>query len=446
MNFEDFGLDANLMEGLYAMNFKQPTPIQEQAIPLILQNKDLIACAQTGTGKTAAYLLPVIHKLMNTENRALNTLVLAPTRELAQQIDQQVEALGYFSGISSMAVYGGGDGQLWSQQKKAIQAGADIIIATPGRLIGHLASGAMNFNHLEHLILDEADRMLDMGFYDDIIKIIKYLPEKRQTLLFSATMPPKIRTLANKILKDPAQINIAVSKPADGILQQAYMAFDEQKSALLSHILQSDERQSIIVFASTKDTVKKLHLELKRKGFQVEAFHSDLEQAEREEIMLRFKARKLPILIGTDVISRGIDVEGISLVVNYDVPPDPEDYIHRIGRTARAATTGTAITFINPRDQRKFANIEQLMEREVPKLAIPEGLGLGPQPEYSPMRRGGGGGKPGSGGKGRKPQGKWRNGRSNKGPNNQGSNKRHGHGGHGQKKSAPSTGGTQNAQ
>jgi len=380
--FDDFGLDDNLLDGLDSMNFFHPTPVQEMAIPVILNNQDLVACAQTGTGKTAAYLLPVIHKLIQKENRNLNTLVLAPTRELAQQIDQQVEGLGYFTGVSSMAVYGGGDGILWSQQKKAIVQGADIIIATPGRLIGHLASGAINFDQLEHLILDEADRMLDMGFYDDIVKIISYLPSERQTLLFSATMPPKIRTLANKILKNPAQINIAVSKPADGILQQAYMVHDEQKVPLISSLLTGTPHQSIIIFASTKENVKKLQQHLRKKGFQSEAFHSDLDQGEREEILQKFKARKLPILVGTDVLSRGIDVEGIGLVVNFDVPPDPEDYIHRIGRTARASTTGTAITFITPRDQRKFLQIEQMMERVVEKVPVPEELG--PAPLYNP--------------------------------------------------------------
>lgn len=386
VTFEDFKLDEQLIEGLSAMNFLTPTPIQQQAIPYILDNKDLIACAQTGTGKTAAYLLPVIHKLMQKEHRNLNTLILAPTRELAQQIDQQVEGIGYFTGVSSMAVYGGGDGVLWIQQKKAILQGSDIIIATPGRLIGHLASGAINFSHLEHLILDEADRMLDMGFYEDILKIITFLPVKRQTLLFSATMPPKIRTLANKILHRPEEVSIAVSKPAEGILQQAYMVYEEQKLELVASILLEAKHKSSIVFASTKETVKKLFLLLKRKGFVVEAFHSDLEQQEREKILLQFKSRNLPILVGTDVLSRGIDVEGIGLVINYDVPPDPEDYIHRIGRTARAETTGTAITFITPKDQRKFKSIEDLIEKEVPKLAVPEIFGE--TPEYNPVNAG----------------------------------------------------------
>lgn len=378
MTFEDFHFDHELLEGLYSMGFQSPTPIQEQAIPYILQNDDLIACAQTGTGKTAAYLLPILQKISQAEKRHLNTLVLAPTRELAQQIDQQIEALAYFTGVSSMPVYGGGDGVIWEQQRKAMKAGVDILIATPGRLISHLASGAINLEHLEHLVLDEADRMLDMGFYDDILRIISYLPPKRQTLLFSATMPPKIRALANRILKDPQQVNIAISQPAEGILQQAYLVYDQQKEDLLKNILRNGNHSSVLIFASTKEKVKKLDRALRHAGIAVKAFHSDLEQEERESILLDFKNRKLPVIIGTDVLSRGIDVEGIGLVVNYDVPPDPEDYIHRIGRTARAATTGTAITFISDKDQHRFARIESLIAREITKLPLPDGFGKGP--------------------------------------------------------------------
>ena len=371
------------MYGLLSMGFKQPTPIQQQAIPVILQHKDLIACAQTGTGKTAAYLLPVLNKLANKDNDFLNTLIIAPTRELALQIDQQIEALSYFISVSSIAVYGGGDGITWEQQKKALLEGTDIIVATPGRLIAMLTSGKVNFSHLQHLILDEADRMLDMGFYDDIVRIISYLPTERQTLLFSATMPPKIRTLASKILRSPQEINIAISKPAEGINQQAYVVYDTQKEKLLMSILQKEDFQSIIIFAATKELVKKMGSYMKRKVYSIEAFHSDLEQAEREEIMRVFKSGKLRILIGTDILSRGIDVEGIDLVVNYDVPGDAEDYVHRIGRTARASRQGTAITFINDKDQQKFFRIESLIGKEVPKLSLPEDLGEAPlyQPE-----------------------------------------------------------------
>jgi len=367
------------------MGYEKPTPIQEQAIPLILENKDVIACAQTGTGKTAAYILPVLHKIIHTDHRHLNTLVIAPTRELAQQIDQQIEGFAYFTGVSSIPVYGGGDGATWEVQRKALEQGADIVIATPGRLIALLAGGTVIFDHLDHLILDEADRMLDMGFYDDIVKIISYLPRQRQTLLFSATMPPRIRQLANKILDRPTEISISIAKPAEGILQQAYMVYDAQKPALLSFLLKTHNWQSVIIFASTKELVKRLGLQYQRSGFQVRAFHSDLDQSEREDILRQFKSRQLNILIGTDVLSRGIDVEGISAVINYDVPPDPEDYVHRVGRTARAETTGTAITFINDRDQRRFFTIETLIGAQIPKLDLP--AALGPGPNYSPEER-----------------------------------------------------------
>lgn len=375
-----------MLEGLQSMGYDQPTPIQQKAIPLILNNKDLIACAQTGTGKTAAYVLPLLNKIIHTPQTHINTLVLAPTRELAQQIDQQVEALGYFTGVSSIAVYGGGDGIAYEQQRRAMKGGVDILIATPGRLISHLTSGTLNLQHLQHLVLDEADRMLDMGFYDDILRIISYLPAKRQTLLFSATMPPKIRLLANRILNDPAQVNIAISQPAEGILQQAYMVYEQQKLPLIGRLLKDASHNSILIFASTKEKVKKLETTLLQARFNVKAFHSDLEQAEREEILLGFKSRRIPIIIGTDVLSRGIDVEGIGLVVNYDVPPDPEDYIHRIGRTARAASTGTAITFITTHDQHRFFKIETLIGKKIPKIALPTELGQGPcyEPRQSP--------------------------------------------------------------
>jgi ATP-dependent RNA helicase RhlE len=405
LTFQDFNLDANLMDGLLAMNFKQPTPIQQQAIPTILEGRDLIACAQTGTGKTAAYLLPILHKITQSNSQNLNTLIIAPTRELALQIDQQIEALSYFVSVSSMAVYGGGDGVTWEQQRKALVQGSDIITATPGRLIQMLTSGKVDMSHLKHLILDEADRMLDMGFYDDILRIISFLPKERQTLLFSATMPPKIRLLASRILQNPSEINIAISKPAEGINQQAYLVYDGQKEKLLDNILKREEFQSIIIFAGTKEGVKKMGASLARRGLKIAAFHSDLEQNEREEIMRQFKNGKLRVLIGTDILSRGIDVEGIDLVVNFDVPADAEDYVHRIGRTARAATKGTAITFVNEKDQRRLSYIEKLIEKEVPKIPLPEGFDEGPA--YQPNlkrpdeRRSGGGGN--RGGKGKPP-------------------------------------------
>lgn len=385
MTFDDFQFDYDLLDGLEAMGFTKPTPIQELAIPVILDNKDLIACAQTGTGKTAAYVLPIIDKIISSSFSHLNTLILAPTRELAVQIDQQVQGFSYYVPVSSIAIYGGGDGTIWEQQKKALKAGADIIIATPGRLISQLASGDIKLDKLEHLILDEADRMLDMGFYDDIIKIISYLPKERQTILFSATMPPKIRTLAAKILYKPEQISIAISKPAEGILQQAYMTYDAQKIPLLGEIFKNTTYQSVIIFASTKERVKSLQFELKRIGLKAKSFHSDLEQKEREDLMNEFRSRKLQVLIGTDILSRGIDVDGIDLVVNFDVPPDPEDYVHRIGRTARAESKGTAITFINEKDQRRFHSIEALIEKEIPKLPLPEFLGAAPI--YAPQTK-----------------------------------------------------------
>jgi ATP-dependent RNA helicase RhlE len=379
LGFRNFNLDPRLIEGLDAMGFNKPTPIQHSTIPIILSGKDLVACAQTGTGKTAAYILPILNKIIHSETRHLNTLVIAPTRELAVQIDQQVQGFGYFIGASSIPIYGGNDGATWDQQRRALEEGADIIIATPGRLIALLSSGKIDFKHLEHLVLDEADRMLDMGFFDDIVKIINYLPKKRQTLLFSATMPPRIRTLANQILHQPEEISIAISKPAEGIVQQAYMVYDNQKHGLLKRLLKADDHKSIIVFSNSKENVKKLGAELSRAGLSALAFHSDLEQVEREQILQKFKNRQLQILIGTDIISRGIDVDGIGLVINYDTPHDPEDYVHRIGRTARAEKTGVAITFVNEKDQQKFARIEKLIGKEITRLVLPEELGAAPQ-------------------------------------------------------------------
>nr|WP_262918313.1 DEAD/DEAH box helicase [Mucilaginibacter straminoryzae] len=372
------------------MGYNTPTAIQAQAIPVILQGKDIIACAQTGTGKTASYLLPVLNSISHSDKDQISALILGPTRELVQQIDQQVEGLAYFTDVSSLAVFGGGDGIAYEQQRKGILNKVDIVIATPGRLISFLSSGALKLDHLTHFVLDEADRMLDMGFFSDIMKIITYLPKERQTLMFSATMPPKIRTLARSILKDPEQINIAISKPAEGINQQVYRVHDEQKNHLMQIILKSGFNSSI-VFASTKEKVKSLAKALKSAGVKVEAFHSDIEQTEREQILLDFKNRKLPVIIGTDALSRGIDVEGIDLVVNYDVPADPEDYIHRIGRTARAATTGTAITLVNDRDLRKLANIQKLIDKQIPESTLPAELGEGPKtkPKFNKRRRGG---------------------------------------------------------
>lgn len=388
LDFHHYNFEQELIDGLDAMGFDTPTAIQQQAIPIINQGKDLIACAQTGTGKTAAYLLPTLNDIVKQHHteRKLNTLIIAPTRELAQQIDQQVEGFGYFVGVSSMAVYGGGDGAAWDKQQKALREGVDIIIATPGRLLAMLTqAGSFDTSSIRRLILDEADRMLDMGFYDDIMRIVSFLPKVRQTLLFSATMPPKIRKLAEGILINPEQVNIAISKPAEGITQEAYLIFDDKKTDFLKSLLNQKHHESVIIFASTKEKVKQLNRELYRSGLSIKAFHSDLEQAEREDIMNQFKNKKVQMLIGTDILSRGIDVDGISLVVNYDVPPDPEDYIHRIGRTARAENTGTAITFINNKDQRRFHGIELLIGKEIPKQKLPEEFGE--SPTYEPEKK-----------------------------------------------------------
>lgn len=356
------------------MGFENPTPIQEQAIPIILEGKDLIACAQTGTGKTGAFVLPIlsINARKSAARSEVNTLVIVPTRELALQIDQQVEGFAYFSPIGSIAVYGGNDGGSWDRQRAALEGGADLVIATPGRLIQHIQMGYVKLSSVEHLILDEADRMLDMGFYDDIMSIIAHLPRKRQTLMFSATMPPKIRELAKKILQTPSEINIAVSKPAENILQAAYTVSDAQKLELLcSLVVGKNYVQSVLVFASTKVEVRNIERKLIRNGVSARAIHSDLEQREREAVLREFKNRKIQILVATDIISRGIDIEDIDLVVNYDVPNDPEDYVHRIGRTARAQSDGVAITFVNRKQKTLFDRIEEFLKTPIFKLKNP---------------------------------------------------------------------------
>lgn len=378
MTFNELNFEPSLMEGLTSMNFDKPTPIQEQAIPIILNNRDIIACAQTGTGKTAAYLLPVINKIIKSPGDYINTLIIAPTRELAIQIDEALQGFSYFAPVSSLAIYGGNDGFSYEQEKKALTQGANIIIATPGRLISHLNMGYVKMDKLEHLILDEADRMLDMGFSHDINKIISFLPKKRQTLLFSATMPNQIRELAKRILNNPEQINIALSKPAEGVLQGAYLVYNTQKMDLLKTLLNGKDLASIIVFSSTKDNVKLLEKELLKLKFNVAAIHSDLEQDKRNEVLRNFKNKQIQTLVATDILSRGIDIDSIGLVVNYDVPGDAEDYIHRVGRTARAESTGVALTFINPEDQRKFKKIEDLIGSSVKKLPLPEGFSEGP--------------------------------------------------------------------
>ncbi|MEM7101914.1 MAG: DEAD/DEAH box helicase [Bacteroidota bacterium] len=390
--FEDFSFNEDLLDGLDAMGFQKPTPIQEEAIPVILEGKDLIACAQTGTGKTAAFLLPILDKIysQNDNESTINAVIIVPTRELALQIDQAVEGFAYFINVSSLPIYGGGDGMSWEQQKKALVEGVDIVVATPGRFISHLNMDYVDLSKVSHLILDEADRMLDMGFLDDIVKIINYLPKERQNLLFSATMPPTIRTLAKKILVNPEQINLAISKPAAGVLQAAYMVYDENKIDLVCHLIKGKSSYpSILIFSSTRKAVNSIVRALRKNGFQAEGISSDLEQKQRETVLREFKSRRVQILVATDILSRGIDIKDISLVINFDVPSDAEDYVHRVGRTARAASTGVAVTFISPKDQRRFYSIEQLIEMEVRKMPTPPEIGE--SPKYNPGKKGKGG-------------------------------------------------------
>ena len=379
MTFKELNLQEPVLEGLSYMGFKEATEIQEKAIPAIMNGKDLIACAQTGTGKTAAFILPVLNSLLNEKHRGTSTLIIVPTRELALQIDQQIQGFSYFTHVESIAIYGGGDGLSWDQQKKALTEGTEIIVATPGKLISHLNMGYVKFEHLKYLILDEADRMLDMGFFDDIQKIITYLPKKRQTLMFSATMPPKIRQLASNVLYNPEEITIGLSKPAEGVLQAAYLTYDSQKIPLIKSLIEDKpEVKSILIFSSTKQKVGEIVRALKNKTTSVAGISSDYDQAKREEVLLGFRSKKTRILVATDVLSRGIDIKDIDIVINFDVPGDAEDYVHRVGRTARAATSGLAITLINPDDMYKFSRIEALIGSEVMKLPLPAALGEGP--------------------------------------------------------------------
>ena len=385
MKFTEFGFEPALLEGIESMGFEIATPIQVQAIPLILEGKDIIASAQTGTGKTAAFLLPIIHRIMGSGRRdRIKALVIEPTRELAMQIDQHMEGLSYSTQVSSIAVYGGTDGTTFLREKRSLEEGVDLVVCTPGRMISHINQGYVNFEGLQYLILDEADRMLDMGFYNDIMKIISFLPSQRQTLLFAATMPDEIRLLAQKVLKNPSSISIGISKPAEKILQLAYVVNNTQKIPLLEYILKPIRDKSVLIFCSTKSSTKQLSRELRKLGMNVDEIHSELEQQQRENVLQSFKSRELNILVATDILSRGIDVENIDLVINYDVPNDGEDYIHRIGRTARAAASGVAITFINTREQHKFAAIESVLEKPVHKASVP--VHLGNAPEYSPAK------------------------------------------------------------
>lgn len=399
MKFSELELEPEVFDGLDAMNFVEMTPVQEHTIPVILSGRDIIGCAQTGTGKTAAYTLPLLNRLTvegNPDN-VVKSLIIVPTRELAQQIDMQFQGFSYFLPVSTTVVYGGGDGKGWEVQKRGMLMGADVVIATPGRLIAHLTNSGVDLSHVECLILDEADRMLDMGFSDDIMKIISYLPKERQTIMFSATLPPKIRELARTILNDPAEVTIAVSKPNEAISQSAYICYESQKLGIVREMFAQPKDTKTIIFSSSKLKTKELAHVLKRMKFNVAAMHSDLEQSQREEVILNFKNNKVDILVATDIVARGIDIEDIGLVVNYDVPHDPEDYIHRIGRTARAAATGAAITLVCQEEQGKFHRIEKFMEREVEKTPLPESVGEGPAYTPEAFERRGRGGRSGRG-------------------------------------------------
>jgi superfamily II DNA/RNA helicase len=372
MIFDDLDLNPELLDSINYMGFTETTPIQEKAIPVILDGRDLIGCAQTGTGKTAAYLLPIMNSIAENRPAHTHTLVLVPTRELAIQIDQQIQGLAYTLNINSLAVYGGGDGSDWDQEKNALSKGADIIVATPGRLISHLNLGYVKFTQLEVLVLDEADRMLDIGFYDDIMHIISFVPKRRQTLMFSATMPPKIRSMSKHIMNNPVEIALEMSKPVEGVIQAVYMLDDSQKIPLINSLLADNpEYSSILIFSSTKRKVSEIVRGLRSKNFVVEGISSDLEQKERENTLQRFRSRRTRVLVATDVLSRGIDIKDINLVINFDTPSDAEDYVHRIGRTARAEATGVAITLVNRMDIPKMQRIEKLIGYEVYRVPLP---------------------------------------------------------------------------
>ena len=399
MQFEELDLHYDILDALYDMHFSECTPIQEHAIPPILHKRDLIGVAQTGTGKTAAYLLPILSLLRDGgyPRDAINCIVMAPTRELAQQIDQAMQGFAYYlDDISSIAVYGGNDGIRYEQEKRSLRMGADIIIATPGRLISHLSLGNLDLSRTSFFVLDEADRMLDMGFYDDIMQIASFLPKQRQTILFSATMPQEIIKLARSIMHDPVEVKLAIAKPAEGIHQSAYVCYEAQKVNIVCELLRSQATEKteggeqttagpVILFAGKKNHVKDLCITLQRRGFAASAMHSDLTQQQRDDVMYRFKSGKTAILVATDIVARGIDIDDIQMVINFDVPRDVEDYVHRIGRTARAGKDGRAITLVSEQDQRPFHAIERFLGYEVPKGEVP--VSLGEVPAYTPATK-----------------------------------------------------------
>ncbi|MDE6497516.1 MAG: DEAD/DEAH box helicase [Muribaculaceae bacterium] len=410
MTFDELDLSDDILDALDAMHFSECTPIQEQAIPAVLEGRDLIAVAQTGTGKTAAFLLPVIDRLASQpEPDAINCIVMSPTRELAQQIDRQMEGFSYFLPVNSVAIYGGTDGATFAQQQRGLKMGADVVIATPGRLLAHMSMGYVDLSKVQVLILDEADRMLDMGFYDDIMQIVAATPASRQTLMFSATMPPKIKQMAAKILRDPVEVKIAVSRPADSIDQSVVICPERSKTGVLRHLFASKASKRVIVFAASKLKVKELTRELRRVGYNAAEMHSDLEQARRDEVMHEFRTGRLDILIATDILARGIDIDDIALVVNYDVPREAEDYVHRIGRTARAGMEGAAVTLVGERDRGSFASIERFLGKPVRREDVPEEFGA--RAELSSPARDGGA----KGGRGRGSKGRGRGGRHGRG-------------------------------
>ncbi len=416
MLFEETNLNDNILDALYDMHFEEMTPIQEKCIPEILDDRDLIGVAQTGTGKTAAYLLPILSMLDDGgyPKDAVNCIIMSPTRELAQQIDQAMQGFGYYlDGISSVAVYGGNDGSRFDTETRGLKMGADVVIATPGRLLSHIRMGHLDLSRLSFFVLDEADRMLDMGFSDDILSIAKQLPTNHQTIMFSATMPDKIQQLARTLLYNPVEVKIAVSKPAEKIQQSAYLCYEPQKLGIIRHLFKAGELERVIIFSGKKDKVKDITRELHRMHINCAPMHSDLTQQERDDVMYRFKTGQVSVLVATDIVARGIDIDDILCVINYDVPHDAEDYVHRIGRTARAQRDGVAITFVSDLDMRYFSDIERFLERDILKNPLPEGLGDGPEYRTSSPRKStrGRGGRSRSG-KGHKPQHRSAQGRS----------------------------------
>jgi superfamily II DNA/RNA helicase len=382
MFFDELQLSDNILDALYDMHFDKCTPIQEKCIPEILNGKDIIGVAQTGTGKTAAYLLPILSLLDEGAfpKNAINCLIMSPTRELAQQIDQAMQGFGYFlNNVSSVAIYGGNDGNRYDQEIRSLKLGADVIIATPGRFISHINLGKVDLSKLSFFVLDEADRMLDMGFSEDIMSIAKLLPKSCQTIMFSATMPSKIEDLAKKLLKNPVEVKIAVSKPAEKINQNAFVCYEPQKISIIKHIFKDKDLKRVIIFSGKKEKVKSINRELKRLGINSGEMHSDLSQAERDEMMFKFKSGQIDVLVATDILARGIDIDDISMVINYDVPHDAEDYVHRIGRTARANRNGIAITLVNESDIYYFQTIEKFLKKEVKKIPLPNEIGEGPK-------------------------------------------------------------------